>query len=268
MKRIKASHIWGTLFLFICCICSLLPIVLGFARSLFTDVAFTDFNYFSSYQEVIHTEQIPSAFLNSILIVMISVPLNIGIVVMAAYGLSKFQFRGKNMIYLILLSALMIPMATVMYPCFVIIRNLGLLNSIFSVIFAQVAYGIPMNLLMCKNYFDDIPNEMMEAARIDGAGTFCILKKVLVPLAKPVLLVIVLWGFLGSWNEYMWPLLFFLDSSKKTVTLLPQYFMSTYAQRYDNLFAALFVIMIPTVVIYMCLQKYFEQGVVAGAIKQ
>ena len=245
-----------------------MPIALGFARSLFTDTAFTNFNYFSSYKEVIHTEQIPPAFLNSILIVIIAVPLNIVVVVMAAYGLSKFQFRGRNMIYLMLLSALMIPMATVMYPCFVIMRNLGLLNSIFSVILAQVAYGIPMNLLLCKNYFDDIPNEMMEAARIDGAGTFRILKSVLVPLAKPVLLVIVLWGFLGSWNEYMWPLLFFLDSSKKTVTLLPQYFMSTYAQQYDSLFAALFVIMVPTVVIYICLQKYFEQGVVAGAIKQ
>ena len=268
MKKDVSARVIGTLFLAGCCIIGITPIALGIMRSLFIDSAFTEFNYFSSYREVVHTEQILPAFINSILIVILSVPMNVGVVVLASYGLSKYHFKGQGFIYLMLLSALMIPPATVMYPCFMIIRDLGLINSIFAVILTEVAYGIPFNLLMAKNYFDDIPDELMEAARIDGAGSFRILHSILVPVAKPVLFVIVLWSFLGAWNDYMWPMLFFSDSSKKTVTLLPQYFMSAYSQRYDNLFAALFIIMIPTIIIYISLQKYFEQGLVSGAIKQ
>lgn len=266
-RNIYWTRIIGNTFLFLCCVVATIPIALGITRSLFSDSSFLEFNYFNSYQEVLKTGQILPAFMRTICIVIISVPLNVGVVVLAAYGLSKFYFKGQNFLYLMLLSALMIPPATVMYPCFLIIRDLGLINSIFAVILAQVAYGIPFNLLMIKNYFDDIPNELLEAARIDGAGTFRTLWNILIPVARPALFVVVLWSFLGAWNDYMWPMLFFSDSSKKTVTLLPQYFVGAFSQSYDKLFAALLIIMIPTVVIYLCLQKYFEQGVVGGAVK-
>ena len=232
MKKVSGVRFVGTLFLTLCCVLAMIPLFLGIMRSLFRDSAFTQFNFFSSYLTVIRSEAIVPAFFNSILITMISVPLNVGIVSLAAYGFSKFHFKGKNFFYLI-----------------------------------EVAYGTTFNLLMLKNYFDGIPNELLEAAKIDGAGTMRVLWSILLPVAKPAMFVIILWSFLGSWNDYLWPLLFFLDSSKKTVTLLPKYFTSTYTQQYDNIFAALFLIMLPIVILYCCLQKYFQQGVVSGAVK-
>ena len=207
---------------------------------------------------MITSDVILPAFLNTIFITLISVPLNIAIVALAAYGFSKFQFKGKNFFYLLLLSALMLPSATVMYPSFTIIRDLKLLNTVWGIILIEVAYGTTFNLLMLKNYFDGIPNELLEAAEIDGAGTLRILCSILLPVSKPAMFVIILWSFLGSWNDYLWPLLLFLDSSKKTVTLLPKYFTNTYVQQYDNIFAALFIIMIPIVILYCCLQKIFS----------
>ena len=267
MKKVSGVRFVGTLFLTLCCVLAMIPLFLGIMRSLFRDSAFTQFNFFSSYLTVIRSEAIVPAFFNSILITMISVPLNVGIVSLAAYGFSKFHFKGKNFFYLLLLSALMLPSATVMYPSFRIIKDLKLLNSIWGIILIEVAYGTTFNLLMLKNYFDGIPNELLEAAKIDGAGTMRVLWSILLPVAKPAMFVIILWSFLGSWNDYLWPLLFFLDSSKKTVTLLPKYFTSTYTQQYDNIFAALFLIMLPIVILYCCLQKYFQQGVVSGAVK-
>ena len=154
-----------------------------------------------------------------------------------------------------------------MYPSSTIVRGLKLLNTVWGIILIEVAYGTTFNLLMLKNYFDGIPNELLEAAEIDGAGTLRILCSVLLPVSKPAMFVIILWSFLGSWNDYLWPLLLFLDSSKKTVTLLPKYFTNAYVQQYDNIFAALFIIMIPIVILYCCLQKYFQQGVISGAVK-
>ena len=267
MKKISSVKIIGNLFLAFCCILAVGPIMLGILRSLFKDSMFTEFNHFRSYLTVITSDEILPAFLNTIFITLISVPLNIAIVALAAYGFSKFQFKGKNFFYLLLLSALMLPSATVMYPSFTIIRDLKLLNTVWGIILIEVAYGTTFNLLMLKNYFDGIPNELLEAAEIDGAGTLRILCSILLPVSKPAMFVIILWSFLGSWNDYLWPLLLFLDSSKKTVTLLPKYFTNTYVQQYDNIFAALFIIMIPIVILYCCLQKYFQQGVISGAVK-
>ena len=164
MKKISSVKIIGNLFLVFCCILAVGPITLGILRSLFKDSMFTEFNHFSSYLTVITSDVILPAFLNTIFITLISVPLNIAIVALAAYGFSKFQFKGKNFFYLLLLSALMLPSATVMYPSFTIIRDLKLLNTVWGIILIEVAYGTTFNLLMLKNYFDGIPNELLEAA--------------------------------------------------------------------------------------------------------
>jgi ABC-type glycerol-3-phosphate transport system permease component len=267
MRRVGTSRAWGNLVLGMFTLSALLPIVLGVARSLSVDSDFQKFNNFSSYKSALQVPGIAGAFANSIGIVLVSVPLTLTIVILAAYGLSKFHFKGRNGLYLLLLSALMIPSATVMYPCFMIMRQFGLINKLPSIILAEIAYAIPFNLLICKNYFDEIPNALIEASCIDGATTFQTLVGIVVPAARPVILVTLLWCFLGSWNDYIWPFLFFQDTTRKTVTLLPKYFIGQFNTAYDNLFAAMFLTMTPTVVVYICLQKYFQQGIVSGAIK-
>jgi raffinose/stachyose/melibiose transport system permease protein len=112
-----------------------------------------------------------------------------------------------------------------------------------------------------------IPEEMIEAAKIDGANSFGILLRVVLPLSKPIAAVVVVWSFLNSWNEFLLPLLFLQDTSLQVVTQVPTYFTSTYGSDVPKIFASLVMMCLPVVIAYLSFQRFFERGLTAGALK-
>lgn len=189
---------------------------------------------------------------------------------LGGYAFSKMQFKGKNVIFTMILACLAIPVAAVTMPLFSTINNLKLIDSYGGVILPLIAFNTPMMLLIIKNYFDGIPTELLEAARIDGASKFQIYYKVMIPLSVPILANISVLTFVYSWNDYLVPLLVMRSETNYTVTLAAQYFMSsTYQSPEDvaRIYAVMILLTIPSIIVYLFSQKYLQAGVTTGAVK-
>ncbi|MEA5077453.1 MAG: carbohydrate ABC transporter permease [Anaerolineaceae bacterium] len=192
------------------------------------------------------------------------------LVTLAAFAFSKMDFWGKDFLYNAVLVCLTISFVAVMTPLFFTIKSLGLMNSYFSLILPMVAFQAPFLLLILKNYFDTIPNDLLEAANIDGASSLQALLLIMVPLGKPALVNVVMLGFINSWNEYSIPLLFVSQKKMYTVTLATTFFTGTQFQTPDmvaQLYATLILMTIPSILIYIFAQRYMQAGLTAGAVK-
>lgn len=186
---------------------------------------------------------------------------------LAGFAFSKLKFTGRSLLFNALLVGLVLPSIALMVPMFIIVRQLGLFNNFLAVILPLSAVTIPLTLLLARNYLNGIPNEIIEAAKIDGATSFGTLVRIVLPLSRPITAVIVVWSFLQAWNEFFLPLLFLQDQKLQVITQVPQFFTSTYGSDVPKIFAALVLICLPIVITYLLLQKFFERGLTAGAIK-
>jgi raffinose/stachyose/melibiose transport system permease protein len=186
---------------------------------------------------------------------------------LSAYAFSKINFRGRSTLFILLLGGLVLPGIALVVPLFIMVAKLGAFNTYWAVIIPLAAGAIPFNLLLAKNYMDSIQNEIVEAAEIDGCNKFQVFLRIILPLSKPISSVIVIWTFLASWNEFFLPVLFIQDPTKQTVAQVPQYFSSIYISDYPKIFAALIMISLPTLILYLVFQKNFERGLSAGAVK-
>lgn len=243
----------------------LYPILVAVGKSL-------NVNGLANYAAVLNHPKV-----NYFRVVFNSLTISIGtaVIVMAittlgGYAFSKMQFKGKNVIYILLLACLAVPVAAVTMPLFFTVKNLGVMGTYAGVILPLVAFNSPMMLLVVRNYFDGIPNEIIEAATIDGCTKFQIYRKLLLPLSVPILANVGVLTFVYSWNDYLVPLLFVRDESHYTVTLAATYFMETRSQTPEmmaQLYAALIMMTIPSVIVYLFSQKYLQSGITAGAVK-
>jgi raffinose/stachyose/melibiose transport system permease protein len=186
---------------------------------------------------------------------------------LAAYAFAKMRFRGKQLVFNAILVGLVLPSIALIVPLFIMVQRLNLFNNYLAVIVPLATTIVPFTLLLTRNYLASIPDEVLEAARLDGCSSFSALVRIVLPLSRPITAVIIVWAFLQGWNEFFLPLLFFQDPSLQTVTTIPLYFTSTYGSDQPKIFAALVLICLPVVIAYLCLQKFFEKGLSAGAIK-
>lgn len=192
------------------------------------------------------------------------------ITTLSSYAFSKMRFTGNYALYLILLACLAVPAAAVTSPMFFTIKSLGIMGKYAGLILPLVAFNAPLMLMMVKNYFDGIPNEIIEAATIDGCNSMEIYRHVMLPLSKPIIANVAVLTFVYSWNDYLIPLLFTRDESMYTVTIAATYFMETRSQSPEmiaQLYAALILMTIPSVIVYLVSQKYLQAGITAGAVK-
>jgi raffinose/stachyose/melibiose transport system permease protein len=192
------------------------------------------------------------------------------ITTLASFAFSKMDFRGKKTIYYMILACLAIPIAAVTVPLFFTMNKLRFVDTWQGVILPLVAFNAPLMLLMVKNYFDGIPNELLEAAKIDGYNSFQTYRIIMLPLSVPIIATVGVLTFVYSWNEYLIPLLMIRSESKYTITLASRYFMETTHQSpadVARVYSALILMTIPSVVIYLFSQKYLQSGITAGAIK-
>jgi ABC-type glycerol-3-phosphate transport system permease component len=205
--------------------------------------------------------------INSLFISIGTVALVFVCTMLAGYALGKLHFKGRELIFTGILAGLMLPAIALIVPLFMMVRRFGLFNNYLAVIVPLAAVLLPMTILLARNFIKGIPDELLDAARIDGATSFGALTRIVVPLSRPIIAVVIVWAFLNSWNEFLLPLLFLQDTSLQAVTQIPTYFTSTYGSDVPKIFAALVLMCLPIVIAYLAFQKFFERGLTAGALK-
>ncbi|WP_238650345.1 carbohydrate ABC transporter permease [Paenibacillus piscarius] len=183
----------------------------------------------------------------------------------AAYAFSKLHFRGKNVIFLGYIATIAIPWQAYMVPQFILMRYMGLNNTHLAIILLQAfsAFGV----FMMRQFYQGVPDELCEAARIDGLSEYGIWARIMLPLSKPALSTLTIFTFVSTWNDFLGPMIYLTDTKLKTIQIGLRMFISQYSAEYGLIMAASVVSIIPVVVVFLSLQRYFVQGVAASGIK-
>ncbi len=182
-----------------------------------------------------------------------------------AYAFAKLRWKGRDLIFLLYISSIMIPQQVMIIPQFLIVRNLGLYDTHLALILlgSFTAFGT----FLVKQYFMTIPDSLIEAARIDGANEFVIFARIMLPLAKPVIATQVIFSFRFFWNDFFTPMIYITKESLKTIPLGMSDFITQYTVYYGPQMAGCLISVIPVIVVFLAAQKYFVQGIAAGGVK-
>lgn len=207
------------------------------------------------------------SFGNSLIISLGSMIIAIVLAVPASYGIAKYNFKGKKVIVLGFLITQMLPVSVLLTPLFIMFKNMHLYNSIWSTVLSDATIGIPFSVLILKNYFAAIPKEMEEAAYIDGCNKFTGFIRVLIPIAKPGVMVCGIFSFLYAWGDLAYGMTFIIDQEKRPITAGIFNFMGQYGTKWSYLTAFAVVTIIPVALIFIFMQKYIISGMTSGAVK-
>lgn len=183
----------------------------------------------------------------------------------AAYSFAKLEFKNKNLLFMAYISTIAMPWQVYMVPQFIMMRKMGLNDKLLAMICLQAfsAFGV----FMMKQFYEGIPSELCEAARVDGMSEYRIYAKIMLPLSKPALSTLVIFTFVNTWNDYLGPLIYLKTESKKTIQLGLKMFIGQYSSEYGLIMAGSVLSLIPVIVVFLCLQKYFVEGVASTGLK-
>ncbi|MCI0144211.1 carbohydrate ABC transporter permease [Arthrobacter bambusae] len=220
-----------------------------------------------NYATVLSLGLLPRFFINSVLLSTAVLVIVLACTLTAAFGFSKLHIRGKELFFWMLLAALTLPEVVLLAPLFATVTAAGAYNSLWAVIVPAAALQIPFTVLLARNFVDGIPDELIEAARVDGANTWQAFRHIIMPLTRPIVAAIVVLVFINSWNGYLFPLLFLQTPEQQTITLVPQYFVGQFNNDQTKVLAAAVLTALPVLIAYISLQKFFERGLAAGALK-
>jgi multiple sugar transport system permease protein len=203
--------------------------------------------------------------LNSAIIAAAVTALSLLINSMAGYALAKLRFRYRERIFRTLSTGLLLPVQISMLPLFLLFKELGLINSYWGVIIPSMAsiFGI----FLIRQYTLAMPDDLLDAARIDGAGEFRIYWSVALPVIRPILATIAIWTFLNAWNDFMWPLIVLSDEAKYTLPVALANLSGEHVQDTELMMAGAVVTVLPVMLVFLFLQRYYIQGVMAGSVK-
>lgn len=183
----------------------------------------------------------------------------------AAYSFAKLEFKHKTKLFFAYIATIAMPWQVYMVPQFIMMRKFGLNDKLLAIICLQAfsAFGV----FMMKQFYEDIPDELCEAARIDGMSEYMIYAKIMLPLSKPALSTLTIFTFVNTWNDYLGPLIYLKSESKKTIQLGLKMFISQYSSDYGLIMAGSVLSLIPVLLVFLCLQKYFVEGVASTGLK-
>ena len=183
----------------------------------------------------------------------------------AAYSFAKLEFKHKNTLFLAYIATIAMPWQVYMVPQFIMMRAMGLNDKLLAMICLQAfsAFGV----FMMKQFYEGIPSELCEAARIDGMSEYKIYAKIMLPLSKPALSTLTIFTFVSTWNDYLGPLIYLKTESKKTIQLGLKMFIGQYSSEYGLIMAGSVLSLIPVIIVFLCLQKYFVEGVASTGLK-
>jgi multiple sugar transport system permease protein len=214
-------------------------------------------------------EGIANYILNSVVVVTITIVGTIVIGTLGGYGFSRFEFPLKGPLFLIILATLMIPFQSILIPLFIVLKNLGLVNTLLGVGLVYITFQLPFSVFVMRNSFDKVPRELEEAAVVDGAGQLRTLRAVMLPIVMPGLVTIGLFAFLNAWNEFFAALILLTKESTFTLpVLLNAARQGLYGTvNWGALQAGVVITMVPCLVFYVLLQRYYVSGLQSGAVK-
>ncbi len=207
------------------------------------------------------------SFFNSFVISMGAMVISVLLAVPASYGIAKYKFKGRKMMLLGFLVTQMLPVAVLLTPMFMLFKGMHVYNTPIAAIIADATIGIPFSILILKNYFASIPKELEEAAYIDGCNRFTAFIRVLIPVAKPGVMVCAIFSFLYAWGDLAYGMTFIIDQQKRPITAGIFNFMGQYGTKWSYLTAFAVVTIIPVALIFIFMQKYIISGMTSGAVK-
>ncbi|RYE09859.1 MAG: carbohydrate ABC transporter permease [Hyphomicrobiales bacterium] len=206
-------------------------------------------------------------FWNSMFVSTVSTVLAVVVAVPAAYAFSRFRFPGRNFLFFAVLMRNMFPAVIFLVPLFILMRLLGLANTHGSLVITYLTFGLPLAIWLLKGFYDNIPIQLEQAARIDGATRFQAFFFIVMPLSTPGIIATAIYSFIGAWNEYIYAYTFLTKHEQLTLPVGIQRFFSENATDWPGLMAATFMMSVPVVVLFLVLQKYFVRALTEGAVK-
>jgi glucose/mannose transport system permease protein len=207
-------------------------------------------------------------FFNSIRMVVPSVILSTAIGALNGYALAQWHFRGADIVFTLLLLGFFVPYQTILLPAAQFLGHLGISNTIVGLVVIHVGYGIAFTTMLFRNFYVNVPPELVKAARVDGAGFFLIFRKIFLPISAPILIVCVIWQFTQIWNDYLFGAAFSGTAARPvTVGLNNLVNTSEGVKEYNVDMAAALITALPTLLVYIIGSRYFVRGLTAGAVK-
>jgi glucose/mannose transport system permease protein len=210
-------------------------------------------------------ETLAPAFFNSVLLVVPATLLSALLGSLNGYVLSKWKFRGANVIFALLLFGMFIPYQSILIPLFQFLSTIGLYGSIPGLILVHVVYGIPICTLIFRNYFATVPRELLEAARMDGASVLGIFRHIMLPISIPGFVVVMIWQFTSIWNEFLFAIT--IAQQQQVITVALQNLAGSLLAQDQIQMAGSLLAAAPTLLVYILLGRYFVRGLLAGSLK-
>lgn len=264
-----------TLFIGILAVLFVIPLVWMICTSLKTipEVFARDWKWlpevpqWENYVHVWTNEYAPMArsFLNSFFVAVFSIIGQLSFASIAAYAFAKINFKGKNVVFALFLASMMVPSQVTIIPRFMMFRTIGLYNTLWAIILPNL-FGVTA-MFMLRQFYMGLPDDLMEAAKIDGAGHFRIFGQIMLPLTKPAVVSMVILTFITSWNEYLSALIFLIDEKKFLVSQIIRWYMEEDSDPTHWIMAASAISLIPTLILFATCQRYFIEGIATSGVK-
>ncbi|MGX4587296.1 carbohydrate ABC transporter permease [Paenibacillus chitinolyticus] len=220
---------------------------------------------FDNYLEVFRETRFSRYYLNTLMVTAVKTAGQLLFCSLAAYAFATMSFPGKRVLFLLILSNMMIPQQIILIPAFVVMKQLGWLDTYYALIVPGLASAFGIFLL--RQFFMSIPKEIGEAARIDGSSFFRIYRSIYLPLAKPGLAALAIFVIMASWNDFIWPLLFTSSDEMRVLSLAVSSFVGEFSTEYPFMMAAACMAVLPLLLLFLFFQKYFVQGIALTGIK-
>lgn len=221
---------------------------------------------FKPYLDLFRLLPMGRSLFNSLFVATAVTASNVFFCSLAAYAFAKLRFPGRDAIFFTLLASMMIPWQVNLIPGYLIIRSLGWLNTFWALIIPKLA--LPFGIFLCRQYIISIPNDLIEAARIDGCTEFGIYWRVVFPLMAPALATLAIFTFLGQWNDFVWPLVVIHSSHMRTVPLTIAVLNGQFGANFAMIMAGAVVVTVPMILVFLAFQRQFIKGVVLTTIRE
>ena len=219
----------------------------------------------SNYTEPLEKFAFLTYFKSSVFVTVVATAMTLVLNSMAAFALSKYRFRGSTTIFVLILSTLMLPLSVIMVPAFMVVVGLNLADNLWGVIFSTVA--TPTGVFLLRQYMLTIPDDLIEAARVDAASEFRIYWRIVLPLSAPALAVLAIFSVIWRWNDFLWPLIVLSSPENYTLQLGLNAFQGQFTVQGHYILAMTVLALLPVTIIFMFLQKYITEGVASSGVK-
>lgn len=219
-----------------------------------------------NYVQALTTNNFARYFFNSLIVAVSSTAITVMLSSLLAYAFARWDFPGRQFLFYTMLGTMMMPTLVLIIPQFVLAKNLHLLNSLWGLVVVYSA-GTAFSMFLLRGFFEELPQELFDAAVVDGAGPFTVFWRIALPLARPALAAVTIFSFLGSWDEFTWALTAINDQDLYTLPIAIRLFQQQHGTEWGLVFAASVIAVLPVIIIFIIFQRNFIKGVMSGAVK-